>query len=222
MNCIASRAIRAGILVAGLCLAGAVAAQEQLEGLDPLERLTSTLRGELPATHLMLRGVRIGADSLGAVERKLGPARRFAPGGTTELVAVCFVPDDLQQEPAVVFQAEAKDPEAIVIMAHITRRTSLRGIARHCRASAALAGGIVSEAGVRMGMARDDLVARFAQPASEQSTRYSGFYFYDPIEPREDAGAHASCQLLSGVRARVVSGRVSAFTVYRFYRGRGC
>jgi hypothetical protein len=221
MNCNVLHAVRAAILAAG-CLAGAAPAQAQPEGLDPLERLNSTLRGELPATHLTVQGVQIGSDSLDEVERKLGAARRFAPGGGPELVAMCYVRDDPEREEAIVFQADAKDPDAAVMMAHVTRRTSLRGMARHCRASAALAGGIASEAGVTLGMARADLLARFAHPASEHNTRYSGFYFYDPIEPREGASAHASCQLLSGVRARVVSGRVSAFTVYRFYRGRGC
>ena len=52
--------------------------------------------------------------------------------------------------------------------------------------------------------------------------RSTGFYFYDLVEPRADAGPRADCQLLSGVRIRTREGRASAFSVYRFYSGRGC
>jgi hypothetical protein len=135
---------------------------------------------------------------------------------------VCYESEDAEQDGAVLFQADAKDPQAVVLMAHATRRNSLRGMARHCEPSPALASGVSNGAGVRLGMSHNDFVARFLHPPSEDHARYAGFDFYDPVEPRADAGPRAECQLLSGVRVRTRLGHTSAFTVYRFYRGRGC
>jgi hypothetical protein len=122
----------------------------------------------------------------------------------------------------VIFEADASDPKAVVLMAHITKRGSLGGMARHCQPSAALADGVGNEAGLRLGLSQDDFIARFVQAPSENHARYAGFYFYQPIEPRADVGPWAECQLLSGVRIRVRLGRTLAVTVYHFYRGSGC
>ena len=54
------------------------------------------------------------------------------------------------------------------------------------------------------------------------TARSTGFYFYELVEARVDAGLRADCQLLSGVRIRSRDGRAQAFSVYRFYSGRGC
>lgn len=218
-----SRRLGWALLLAALSASGVAVAQEgDNGGLDPLERLPSTIRGELPRSHLTVLGVVVGRDSLADVEALLGPAARFSPGGTAELVAVCYESGDAAQDGAVLFQADAKDPQAFILMAHAARRNSLGGMARHCEPSAALAGGVSSGAGVTLGMSHDDFVARFLHPPSEDHARYAGFYFYDPLEPRAHAGPRAECQLLSGVRVRTRLGRISAFTVYRFYRGRAC
>ena len=141
--------------------------------------------------------------------------------GSVDLVALCYAADDSQGS-VVVFQADPNDPKGVVLMAHATRRNALGGMTRHCQRSAALARGVSSAAGVTLDMSHDDFIARFVHRPSEDHTRYAGFYFYDLVEPRNDAGPRADCQLLSGVRVRVREGRTLAFSVYRFYQGRGC
>lgn len=190
-------------------------------GLDPAETLPSTLRGELPLPHLTVLGVVVGRDTLTQVQKRLGPALRFTPVGSVDVVAVCYESND-EQGDVILFQADPKDTQEVVLLAHATRRNSLGGMARHCQRSAALAGGIGNAGGVALGMSQEDFIARFLHRPSEDHARSAGFYFYDPVEPRVDAGPRADCQLLSGVRIRTREGRASAFSVYRFYSGRGC
>jgi hypothetical protein len=210
------------LLVAAFAWPGTALAQEaDSGGLDPVERLPSTIRGELPLAHLTVLGVVVGRDSLDDAEKRLGRALRFTPVGSVDVVAVCYDSDD-EQGSVVVFQADPKDPEAVVLMAHATRRSSLGGMARYCQPSAALRGGVGNAAGVTLGMSHDDFIARFLHRPSEDHSRYAGFYFYDPVEPRASAGPRADCQLLSGVRIRTRQGQSLAFSVYRFYRGGGC
>jgi hypothetical protein len=218
-----SRRLTETLLATALCAAQAAGAQESDNGsLDHSERLPSTIRGELPRSHLTVMGVVVGRDRLADVEALLGPAPRFSPGGSSELTAVCYESEDAGQDGVVLFQADARDPQAVVLMAHATQRASLRGMARHCAPSPALAGGVNNAAGVALGMSHDAFIARFLHPPSEEHARYTGFYFYEPVELRADAGPRDDCQLLSGVRARTRLGTTHAFTVYRFYRGRGC
>jgi hypothetical protein len=213
-----ARALLAGTLA---CAATGLAQDPDGAGLDPAERLPSTIRGELPLAHRTVLGVVVGKDTLGDAQKRLGPATRFTPVGSVDLVAVCYEADDSQGS-VVVFQADPNDPKAIVLMAHATRRNAIGGMARHCQPSAALAGGVTSAAGVTLDMSHDDFIARFVHRPSEDHARYAGFYFYDLVEPRADAGPRADCQLLSGVRVRVREGRALAFSIYRFYQGRGC
>jgi len=211
------------LLVAALASPAAGFAQEGYNsGLDPLERLPSTIRGELPLAHRTVLGVVVGRDSLADVEKLLGPAERFAPVGSADVVALCYEWDDDEDGSVIVFQADPKDPRAVVLMAHATRRIALRGMARHCQPSTALRDGVSTAAGVQLGMSHDAFIARFVHLPSEDHPRYTGFYFYDLVEPRPDAGARADSQLLSGVRMRTRAGQSRAFSVYRFYRGRGC
>jgi hypothetical protein len=58
--------------------------------------LPSTIRGELPLPHLTVLGVVVGRDSLGDVQDRLGPAPRFTPVGSVEVVAVCYEANDDQ------------------------------------------------------------------------------------------------------------------------------
>ena len=210
------------LLLAALAWPATGLAQEGDTGLDPVERLPSTVRGELPLAHLTVLGVVVGRDSLADAEKRLGPALRFTPVGSVDVVAVCYESDEGQEGNVVVFQADPKDPKAVVLMAHATQRSSLGGMARHCQPSAGLSGGVSNAAGVKLGMSHDDFIARFMHRPSEDHARYAGFYFYDPVEPRADAGPRADCQLLSGIRIRTRQGQSLAFSVYRFYRGRGC
>jgi hypothetical protein len=210
------------LLVAALAWpATALVQQGDSNGLDPAERLPSTIRGELPLPHLTVLGVVVGRDTLTDVQDRLGPAPRFTPVGSVEVVAVCYEATD-DQGSVVLFQADPKDTHAVVLLAHVTRRSSLGGVARHCQRSAALAAGIANAAGVTLGMSHDDFIARFLHRPSEDHARSTGFYFYDLVEPRPDAGPRADCQLLSGVRIRTREGRALAFSVYRFYSGSGC
>ncbi len=209
------------MLTAVLAWSGTALAQPgDSGGLDPAETLPSTLRGELPLPHLTVLGVVVGRDSLAQVRKRLGPALRFTPVGSVDVVAVCYESND-EQGSVVLFQADPKDPQEVVLLAHATRRNSLRGMVRHCQRSAVLAG-IGNAGGVTLGMSHEDFIARFLHRPSEDHARYAGFYFYDPVEPRVGAGPRADCQLLSGVRIRIKEGRASAFSVYRFYSGRGC
>ena len=189
--------------------------------VDPAERLPSTIRGELPLAHRTVLGVVIGRDSLADVQDRLGRAPRFTPVGSVDVEAVCYEASD-DEGSVVVFQADPKDPDGPVLMAHATRRGALGGIARHCQRSFALAAGIANAAGVKLGMSHDDFIARFVHRPSEDHARSTGFYFYDLVEARADAGPRADCQLLSGVRIRMREGRAQAFSIYRFFSGRGC
>jgi hypothetical protein len=202
------------------CAATGLAQDPDNSGLDPAERLPSTIRGELPLAHRTVLGVVVGKDTLDDVQKRLGPAQRFTPAGSVGLAAVCYADDG--QNSGIVFQADSKDPKAVVLMAHATRHHALGGMARHCRPSPVLAGGVSSAAGVTLDMSYDDFIARFVQQPSEEHARYAGFYFYDLVELRHDAGPRDDCQLLSGVRVRVREGRALAFSVYRFHQGRGC
>jgi hypothetical protein len=202
------------------CAATGFAQDSGSAGLDPAERLPSTIRGELPLPHRTVLGVVVGKDTLDDVQKRLGPAPRFTPVGSVDLVAVCYTDDS--QGSAVVFQADPKDSRAVVLMAHATRHHALGGMGRHCQRSPALARGVSSAAGVTLDMSHDDFIARFVKRPSEDHARYAGFYFYDLVEPRHDVGPRADCQLLSGVRVRVREGRSLAFSVYRLYQGRGC
>jgi hypothetical protein len=224
MRFTAARRLAGALLAAALSASEVAVAQGEVVGggADPLERLPSTIRGELPRSHLTVLGVVVGRDSLADVETLLGAAPRFSPGGTPGLTALCYESEDAEQDGVVLFQADAKDPQTVVLMAHATQRNSLGGMARRCEPSPALAGGVSNAAGVTLGMSHDDFIARFLHPPSEDHARYAGFYFYDLVELRADAGPRDDCQLLSGVRVRTRLGRTSAFTVYRFYRGRGC
>lgn len=188
--------------------------------LDSAERLPSTIRGELPLSHRTVLGVVIGRDSLADVEQRLGPALRFTPVGSVDVVAVCYESDDEQN--VVLFQADPRDVQAVVLMAHATRRNALGGMARHCQRSAALSAGVGNAAGVTLGMSHDDFIARFLHRPSEDHPRSAGFYFYDLVEPRGESGSRADCQLLSGVRIRTREGQAVALSIYRFYRGRAC
>jgi hypothetical protein len=205
-----------GVPVAGLAQEG------YSSGLDPVERLPSTIRGELPLAHRTVLGVVVGRDGLADVEKRLGPAGRFTPVGSVDVVALCYESDDDEDASVIVFQADPKDPRAVVLMAHATRRSALRGMARHCQPSTALRNGVSTAAGVGLGMSHEDFIARFVHSPSEDHPRYAGFYFYDLVELRPDAGPRADCQLLSGVRIRTRAGQSLAFSVYRFYRGDGC
>lgn len=190
----------------------------QAQQADPLEELRSTLQGRLDPSDLRIQGVEVGKHTLAQVEARLGRTGRFSPGGLTELQAVCYLSSDRKM--GVVFQADARDPEAAITMGRVAYSKELGAVARHCQGSAALASSIGTEGGIAVGMSGDDYLARFLRRPSEHGARYIGFYYYDPLEPR--IGASGSCQLLSGVRARIVGGRVSDFFVYRFSRGRGC
>jgi hypothetical protein len=189
-------------------------------GLDPAEKLPSTIRGELPLPHRTVLGVVVGRDSLTDVQKRLGQALRFAPVGSVDVVAVCYALDD--EGSVVVFQADPQDARAVVLIAHATRRSSLGGMARHCQPTTARGATAGNAAGVTLGMSHDDFIARFLHRPSEDHPRSAGFYFYDLVEGREDSGARADCQLLSGVRIHTRAGRAVAFSVYRFYRGRDC
>jgi hypothetical protein len=190
-------------------------------GFEAGERLPSTIRGELPVAHRTVLGVVVGRDSLADVQELLGPAPRFTPVGSVAVQAVCYQGED-EEGSVVLFQADPKDADARVLMVHATRRSTLGGMARHCQSSPALAGGVGNAAGVTLGMSHDDFIARFLHRPSEDHPRSTGFFFYDLVEPREDAGPRADCQLLSGVRIRTRAGRALAFSVFRFYSGRGC
>jgi len=185
---------------------------------DPLEELRSTLQGRLEGPNLRIQGIEVGKHRLAQIEAHLGSAERFSPGGLTELKAICYLSSD--REMGIIFEADADDPEAVAIMARIALRKDLGGVAHRCEGSSALKSPVTTEGGIAVGMGRDDYLARFLHPPSEHGARYTGFYYYDPVEAR--TGASGSCQLLSGVRARIAGGRVSEFFVYRFYRGRGC
>jgi hypothetical protein len=189
--------------------------------LDPAQRLPSTIRGELPLAHRTVAGVVVGRNTLADVQDRLGRAPRFTPVGSVDVEAVCYEADD-EEDSVVVFQADSKDPDGPVLIAHATRRASLGGMARHCQRSFALAAGVASAAGVKLGISHDDLIARFLHQPSEDHARSTGFYFYDLVEARADAGPRADCQLLSGARIRMRGGRAQAFSIYRFYRGRAC
>lgn len=215
-------ALAAALLAGMLACAGTGLAQDaESAGLDPAERLPSTIRGELPVAHRTVLAVVVGKDTLDEVQKRLGAAQRFTPVGSVDLVAVCYQAADSPRS-VVVFQADPRDARAVVLMAHATRRNALGGMARHCERSAKLAGGVGSAAGVTLDMSHDDFIARFVHRPSEDHARYTGFYFYDLVEVRADAGHRADCQLLSGVRVRMNNGRTAAFSIYRFYQGRGC
>ena len=190
--------------------------------LDPAERLPSTIRGELPLAHRTVLGVVIGRDTLEDVQDRLGPAPRFTPVGSVDVEAVCYEADDDEERSVVVFQADPKDADGLVLMAHATSRRSVGAMARHCQRSPALAAGVGNAAGVMLGMSHDDFIARFLHRPSEDHARSTGFYFYELVKARADASHRADCQLLSGVRIRSRDGRAQAFSVYRFYSGRGC
>lgn len=217
---------RVGLLTGLLTMltvpAAALAQGEAAAGLDPLERLTSTLRGELDQAQLTVQGIRVGRDSLNQVERRLGAAPHFAPGGITELVAVCYLAGEGDDDEALVLQADGNDRDAVVLMAHATRRRELLGMVRHCRISPALDAGIHTAGGLRLGSARANLSQQLAHSPSEDTAFYTGFYFYEPKQPRAASRPRAFCQLLSGLRAKHLSGRVASFTIYRFSRGNGC
>ena len=206
------------LVVAGLGLAVPACPQG---APDPVEELRSTLRGELAARDLSLQGVRIGKSTLSDVEAKLGDARRFSPGGIAELVALCYASSDEGSDTAVVFEADSADPAGVVMMAHVTTRGALGGTVRHCSTSPALATEVQTDGGLALGLSRAAYRARFQQAPSEEGARYTGFYFFQVVAPRA-AGVRGSCQLQSGLRGRFTSGRLTAFTVYRFYRGPAC
>ena len=139
-----SACVRAGLGMALLVAALAWPAMAHLQdgdsgGLDPAERLPSTIRGELPLPHRTVLGVVVGRDSLMDVQERLGQAVRFAPVGSVDVVAVCYALDD-EQGSVVLFQADSQDPHAVVLIAHATRRSSLGGMARHCQRTAARGG----------------------------------------------------------------------------------
>ena len=218
--------LRAGLGTALLVAALAWPAMAHLQdgdagALDPAEKLTSTIRGELPLPHRTVLGVVVGRDSLADVQERLGRALQFTPVGSVDVVAVCYALDD-EQGSVVLFQADPQDPHAVVLIAHATARSSLGGMARHCQRSAALGTAAGNAAGVTLGMSHDDFIARFLHRPSEDHPRSAGFYFYDLVEARAESGPRADCQLLSGVRIRTRAGRAVAFSVYRFYRGRDC
>ena len=128
MSCVPARSSLArAVLVAALALpATAWVQQSDISGLDPAERLPSTIRGELPLAHRTVLGVVVGRDSLADVQERLGPAPRFTPVGSVDVVAVCYEADD-EQGSVVLFQADPKDPA--------------RGRAHGARNPAQLAGG---------------------------------------------------------------------------------
>jgi hypothetical protein len=133
---------------------------------------------------------------------------------------VCYEADDAQGS-AVVFQADPKDAEAVVLMAHVTRRSALGGMARHCQPSAPLARGVSNAAGVTLDMSHDDFIARFVHRPSENHARYAGFYFYDLMEPRADAGPRADCRFSQGACSPQRWPNHGLFDL-PVLRGRGC
>ncbi len=126
----------AALLVAALAWPAMAHLQDgDAGGLDPAEKLPSTIRGELPLPHRTVLGVVVGRDSLADVQARLGQALQFTPVGSVDVVAVCYALDD-EQGSVVVFQADPQDPHAVVLIAHATRRSSLGGMARHCQRTA--------------------------------------------------------------------------------------
>ena len=215
---------RQRLLTAGLALllcksaaiAGAAATTE------PLVELRSTVPGELPEPHLTVFGVRVGEDDLSAVAGRLGDAVAFAPGGSGELAALCYVGMDAKENVAVIFQSPRFHPGRIVTSAHVTTRAALKEDARRCAMSPALASQATGSH-LTLGMDIADFQAGFAALPSEQGERVLGYYFFRRLGPgSQPRGEHSRCQLLSGIRGRFERSQLRSLTVYRLHRGAGC
>ena len=219
------RAPRGMLSAAGLALLLCWPAPSQVPAAaaEPLVELRSTVPGELPDSHLTVFGIRVGRDDLDAVAGRLGDAATFAPGGSVELAALCYVGMGGEENLAVIFQAPRFHPDRIVTSAHVTTRAALKEDARRCARSPALARQATGSR-LALGMDLADFQGGFADFPSEQGERVLGYYFFRRLGSRsQDPGdERGRCQLLSGIRGRFERSQLRSLTVYRLHRGAGC
>ncbi len=213
--------LAARIAALAACMTWAMSAVAQI-GEAPAREVKSTLPGTLDARHLTLLGLQVGANTLADVQARLGAARPFAPDPAREFNAVCYVAADGAGGTVITFQARRDDRRGLLTSADLAVRHLRASSIRYCQP---LPVGLsaVNAAGAGPGMTRAAFQRTFRDPPSESSVQRLGYYYFEPIEPRNTGtGRQHRCQLLTGVRARFDTDVLTELALYAAYQGSGC